>query len=261
LTRTNILDSIRARRTYALTGDRIRLDFQVNEAEMGSSIEGVGDAEVNFSVEARDEIDMVEIIQDGRIVGRFWPSGPLQVGERSEIRVEWGWGPWLDMDLDRIVDWEFTVGLNTGEIVEAFPCFRSGPFDEDRRHRVESVDQMLEVRSYSGRRGAYRGNPNHSVVLSIRTDLSDVLTIDVLRPGHVQKSFRMDDLLSGGQSIFTGPYPAECMLIHRPVTPSETCLQGHKTLQTGGRQSYVYLRVRQKNGQMAWSSPVFMNYT
>jgi hypothetical protein len=27
-----------------------------------------------------------------------------------------------------------------------------------------------------------------------------------------------------------------------------------------GRSSYLYLRARQRNGHMAWASPVFMNY-
>jgi hypothetical protein len=36
-------------------------------------------------------------------------------------------------------------------------------------------------------------------------------------------------------------------------------VSGRAELQVGGK-SYVYLRARQKNGQMAWASPVFVNY-
>ena len=119
---------------------------------------------------------------------------------------------------------------------------------------------LVAVQSYSGRRGAYRGNPNHSIVMSVRADASDRLILKVKRPGRIQKTFRIGDLLSGGHAVYTGPYPAECMLIHRPVARAASTLSGQATLHTGGSRSYVYLRVRQQNGQMAWSSPVFMNY-
>jgi hypothetical protein len=46
--RAGILDAIRARRTYALSGDRVEVDFRVNGAPMGSTIEAGADVEVAF---------------------------------------------------------------------------------------------------------------------------------------------------------------------------------------------------------------------
>ena len=35
---------------------------------------------------------------------------------------------------------------------------------------------------------------------------------------------------------------------------------GRCVLDTPAARSHVYLRARQKNGHLAWASPVFMNY-
>jgi len=228
---------------------------------MGSDLEARGVVEARFAVEARDAIDVVEIVQDGRVVHRAWPENGWSNEGLFQVRIEWGWGPWAAMALDRIADWDFEIRLIDGVIRRAFPCFRSGPFDEDRRHDVSLEDAgLVTVQSYSGRRGAYRGNPNHSVVLSLEANASARLELDIRHPGRASVSISLEDLLGGGRALFTGPYPAECLLIHRPVLSSSSTLNGTVVLETGDRESYVYLRVRQKNGQMAWASPVFMNY-
>ncbi|MFV1980255.1 MAG: DUF3604 domain-containing protein [Rhodothermia bacterium] len=261
LSRASILEALRHRRTYALTGDRIGVEFEIEEALMGSDLESAGRVEAGFAVEARDPIDVVEIVQDGRVVHRAWPDYDLSKEGPFQVRIEWGWGPWAAMALDRIVDWQFDIRLLGGTIKEVFPCLRSGPFDEDRRHSVALRDSgLVSVQSYSGRQGAYRGNPNHSVVLSLEAEVSARLELHVRHPGQSSVSISLEDLFDGGRTLFTGPYPAECMLIHRPVVSSSSRIEGRAILETGGRQSYAYLRVRQKNGQMAWTSPVFMNY-
>ncbi|MFC2085958.1 hypothetical protein ACFLRO_01960 [Bacteroidota bacterium] len=262
LSRAGIADAIRSRRTYALTGDRIEINFEVDGAPMGASLDQVDDVEATFTVKAPDALDVVEIVQDGRVVHRAWPGDSGPIDRQWLVRVEWGWGPWADMALDRIADWRFDIRLKNGEIENIYPCFRSGPFDENRRHHVVLEDLgHVSVRSYSGRRGAYRGNPNHSVILAIEADPTARIELDVQDPGDTYVSFSLEDLSQGGRALFTGPYPAECMLVHRPVFSSESQLMGRSLLKTGGRQSYAYLRVKQKNGQMAWASPVFMNHT
>jgi hypothetical protein len=261
LSRQAILGALRSRRTYALTGDRIAVDFAIDGMPMGSSLEHVDEVNASFSVDAADALDVVEIVQDGHVVERAWPSEEPPKDNRLKIRVEWGWGPWADIALDRIADWDFDIRLVGGIIGEVFPCFRSGPFDEDRRHKVTLINQgLVSVKSYSGRRDAYRGNPNHSAVLSIEADPSTLIELNVQRPGSTSASFSLEDLSHGGRAIFTGPYPAECMLVHRPVDTSSCRITGSTVLRTRGRRSNAYLRVRQHNGQMAWTSPIFMNY-
>ena len=172
LSRPRILEAIRSRRVYALTGDRIEVAFSVDGMPMGATIEAGAQVEVAYSVCGRDELDVVEVIQDGVVVHRSFPRQSIGPGagfdEPLQLRFEWGWGPWGALALDRVTDWQMNLDLRGGTIRRFFPCLQSMPFDEQRRHRFTRTGPGgLAIVSYTARQNAYRENPNQSVVLEI----------------------------------------------------------------------------------------------
>ena len=265
LTRPAILEAIRDRRTYALTGDRIELSFTVNGALMGNIIEAGEDIEVDFTVVGRDEIEVVEIVQDGVVVHRSYavedtPSDTT-FAQSFQIRLEWGWGPWGPLSMNRITDWDLDLTVEQGRIERFFPCLASGPFDEDRRHRLTPIgDNHLTIRSYSSRPGAFRENPNHSVVLEIAGSAKTTFKVKMAKPSEGSTAYSAADLFAASQGQHTGSYPSESYLWHRILPAAATRVSNKCTLPLPGTKSNVYLRVKQKNGHMAWSSPVFINY-
>lgn len=263
LSRPALLEAVRARRTYALTGERIEVDFSVEGAPMGASIEAGRQVEVAFAVRGRDELDVVEIVQDGRIVHRAHASeAPVDFAQPVQLRLEWGWGPWGALALDRICDWAMQLRLSSGRITRYFPCLASMPFDEQRRHRFERLgEDGLAIRSYTSRKNAYRENPNQSVVLELACDASATLELRISEPVEQATSASLAALARGSLNPFTGPFPKEGWQWHRIVPLAASSVAGRCRLEVpSGRSSYVYLRARQRNGHMAWASPVFANY-
>ena len=261
-TREGVMEAIRARRTYALTGDRMEVVFSVNGAPMGSAIEAGRTLEVAYDVRGRDELDVVEIVQDGRIVHRAFPLEGASFESPVQARLEWGWGPWGALALDRICDWAMEVRLSQGRITRFFPCLQSMPFDEQRRHRFGRVDERaLAIRSYTSRKNAYRENPNQSVVLELEAGPEAVLTLALSEPVSQQTETRLGALMRGSHNLRTGPFPKESYQWHRLVPPAASRVSGKVVLDVpSGTRSFVYLRARQKNGHIAWASPVFVNY-
>jgi hypothetical protein len=264
-TRDGIFEAIRSRRTYALTGDRIEVDFSVEGATMGSSISAGREVQVAFSVRGRDELDVVEIIQDGHVVHRAYADTNVApdraFGSPVQVRLEWGWGPWGALALDRICDWAMQVRVEQGRILRYFPCLQSMPYDEQRRHRFEMMDvDTLAIRSYTSRQHAYRENPNQSVVLELQAGADTVLNLALTQPVEQKSCSRVADLYAGSHNLFTGGFPNEGYQWHRLLPASASSLQGHCSLLVPPGPSHVYLRARQKNGQVAWASPVFLNY-
>lgn len=264
-TREGIFEAIRARRTYALTGDRIELDFSVEGAPMGASIDCGGKAEVAFAVRGRDELDVVEVIQDGHVVHRSYSqesfSGQSTYEKSVQLRLEWGWGPWGALALERICDWEMSLAVEGGRLLRFFPCLQSMPFDEKRRHVFQKADNCLAIRSYTARQNAYRENPNQSVVLELEGGADTALALSLEKPCVQKTRNTLAELARGSVNRFTGPFPHEAWQWHRLVPLAASSLEGRCTLQVpAGRRSYTYLRARQKNGHLAWGSPVFLNY-
>jgi hypothetical protein len=265
LSREQILQAIRERRVYALTGDRIEVEFSVDGSTMGSTIDAGGTVEVAYSVRGRDELDMVEVVQDGRTVHRSYPAPTADAADSPigvlQLRLEGGWGPWGALALDRITDWAFDVQLDGARLKRYFPCLQSMPFDESRRHRFErDGEQRLSVVSYSARHNAYRENPNQSVVLEIEGDAAATLTVDMRAPEAARTTATLAQLFDGSLHRFTGPFPNEAWQWHRVVPLAASSLSDRVVLPVPATRSHVYLRVRQKNGHMAWVSPVFVNH-
>jgi hypothetical protein len=153
------------------------------------------------------------------------------------------------------------VGVAHGRLVRYFPCLQSMPFDEARRHRFERQGESgLAIRSYTSRRNAYRENPNQSVVLEIEGGADTVLHLALSEPVAEASAHRLADLHRGSANRFTGPFPKEGYQWHRLVPRTASAVEGRCTLEVPAARSHVYLRARQKNGHVAWASPVFLNW-
>ena len=117
------------------------------------------------------------------------------------------------------------------------------------------------MQSFTSRREAYRENPNQSVVLEMTGSAAATLRLRLEEPVAAEDVSCIGDLLRESHNLRTGPFPKESYQWHRIVPRSASALEDSCRLRVPpGRSSHVYLRVRQKNGHMAWVSPVFLNY-
>ncbi|QDC10040.1 hypothetical protein FHY55_12635 [Oceanicola sp. D3] len=260
VSRDGVIDAIRNRRTYALTGDKIEVAFSVDGALMGADITASGQVEVEFDVQGRDQIDRVELVLNNEVVGSFGPEPETTGQGASQLRMEWGWGPWGDLDKSRVVDWAFDIEFEGTSLKRHFPCLTSGPFDEARRHRLTPVGDGLSVISYSSRQEPSMGNPNQAVVMELQEIAPDAsVTVRMSAPVDMVREFKLADLMAGSAEVHTGGYPSESFQMHRIVPPELSRVTGRLAVPIPEGPSFAYLRVTQKNGQMAWSSPVFIN--
>ncbi len=266
LSRDAIMRAVRARRTYALTGDRIELWLRANGHEIGEDVPVADQLEVAYDVAGRDELDVVELVHDGRTIHRVYaqerPTEAVAFTEPVQLRLEWGWGPWRDLALDRITDWTMRVDVEGGELRRVFPCLQSGPFTEEMRHRFgRPTANELEIRSYTSRVEAYRENPNQSVVLEVAGGPATRVRVTMTEPTASTQTLTLGALFEGSAHHRTGPFPKESLMWHRLTPLASSRVEGKVVLDRSELDlpGYVYVRVRQKNGQMAWSSPWFLS--
>ena len=164
--------------------------------------------------------------------------------------------------LDRVCDWAMDLDVEGGRLGRVFPCLQSMPFDERRRHRFERRgDGGLSIRSYSARQGAYRENPNQSVVIELDGDADTTLALVLREPLAQQRRVRLGDLQRGSHHAIHRAVSERSLAVAPPRAAGRVrrCTASC-TLRVPAGRSHVYLRARQCNGHMAWASPVFLNY-
>jgi len=262
LTREAILDAIRQRRTYAATGDRIKLQLTLNGEMMGREVVAPGTRHIDARVEGWDEIESVEVVKNGHVLARGFPDDRPsdEWPDRMKCRVEWGWGPWADLGMERIVDWEMSLEAHGCELLAVMPCFQSGPFAPDRRNRVlETTSTGCRWQSHTSRRQAFAEQATNALVFEIAGPADASLELHITQPAERTISRTLGQLMESSAAEFTGGFTSESVLVHRliPARMYETTLSLADGPSGTGETDYYYLRARQANGHMAWSSPIW----
>lgn len=265
LNRESLFEAIRARRTYAATGDRIGLEFAINDAPMGAELAASTDRQIDIRVEGQDSIAMIELIRNGKVIQRHFPEdhfdGPTALPGRAKCRIHYGWGPWAALGIGRTCHWDMTIQIEGGRFHRVVPCFQSGPYEEDLRDRLQIIsDTELHLASFTSRVKCYAEDPTKALVLDLEGGPDSEITIRLTKPARQEIRAQLSDLIEDNVVTFTGIFTSESYIIGRLVSPSEysAAIRWQDPRPKTKTDDWYYVRVTQHNGQLAWSSPIWL---
>lgn len=265
LSRDAIWQAIKARRTYALTGDRISLAFSINGAMMGSVLPPTPERHITVAVEGGDAIDYVELLHNNRVIARTSPglaaTPPDPAGDGPyKVHFAVGWG-----QKGENVDWDVGLEVVDGRLLTIEPRFRG--------HDVVAP-QAGDEESYAFSRWQRQGK--HGVWFATRTWGNPTTTTAATQgmgleiAGGAQTQIRgvvngqpiqvaLTDLIPGPQAAYLGQFLTPAYCFQRAVSPADYRCELDFTHQAvSGQRDWYYVRVRQFNGQWAWSSPIWV---
>ncbi len=264
LTREAIFDALRNRRTYAVTGDRIDLDFTLNGSMMGQELAYSRERRMQVDVRGWDPIDRVEVLKNNRVIHRDFPVDHEPTAESWRrpvvVRFEYGWGPWPALGWGGTADWDFTITVEGGRIEDVEPCFTSGPMDEFRRDRIlERDERSVHVRSFTALKQQIDDYSQKALVLRVQGDVDTKVTVTCTRPTKCSLTQTFGELTESNEMLFTRPFPWESAMLHRVAFAEnyETSFEVEDE-DAGEGLNWYYVRVIQANGEMAWSSPIWV---
>ena len=275
LSRKSLWKSFHQRRVYGVTGDRIQLDFSINGSPMGSTVKTAGPRLLRVSAVAWDQIERVEILKNNEIFQAFTnPQGPPSSQEKKRHRflVEWGW------DARKEHDWKATLALGKGTILQAIPCFR-GSMEGRKGTGIQSRSSSrcewtsrTEKARYDNQARRYSDVMAFEVECPDREEINLVVTCDALRqelkmtPGDLSSKSTvqyMENIPPTNDGNFWRNIDfCSKFKVHQARQTSQLTVDlscedkdGNKT--PGGTDFY-YVRLIQRNGQRAWSSPIWV---
>lgn len=259
LTRHDIWEAIRARRTYALTGDRIELRYTLNEQSMGGICPPDDKRWVEVEVTGGDALDYIDVLHNNQIIHRENILAQAVETKHFKVYIELGWGEKFDY-----VDWEVDLKVEDGCIHAVEPRFRGyGPTDTPERQDFaisswqQSDPQQVSLRTRTRPNASLHTATTEGLSLEIEGDEHTLLRARVNGQTH---ELRLGDLMDGSRSFYLGGFVSPAICFHQAI-PEHAYTHRFSFLHRSsspGRDWY-YVRVRQRNNQWAWSSPIWVD--
>ena len=259
LNRDALWEALQARRTWALTGDRIELAFDVNGTPMGGVAEPTDERTIDVHVRGGDGIDYAEILHNERVVHRenVFPQ-PHTTG-RVKVHIEVGWG-----ERTHATDWDVELRIENGTLVDVEPRFRgplpSTPPREGESHTPNSLTRPdHETVRFTSQTWP---NPHSSVAASegvcLEMDVDDATVLRATINGEAV-TVPVRELAEGSKTHHIAGFVSPAVRFRRAIAESEFATRFRFRHRPGAVEHDLYrVRVRQRNDQWAWSSPVWV---
>ncbi|MDD5891152.1 MAG: Tat pathway signal sequence [Bacteroidales bacterium] len=264
LTRDEIWNGLKSRNVCCATGDKILVDFRIGDAVMGDVIKA-DKRKIYVNVQGQSCIDYVDIVKNGQIIARL--NGPLipqiPTGDmvRCKIKMEYGWNR-----EENYVSWNGKVSVSKGRILSVTPCFRGAAFTSPQEgetefhthvNRIRSVsDTSTELELYTSKNPNTTTPATQAVILDVEMPLDGVITSDFNGKAF---SHSLAELLEGSRTHFMRGWLSEAVLFNRAMP--ESCFTVEHYMEDSQKEKdtdWYYVRVRQRDGQWLWTSPIWV---
>ncbi len=276
LTRAGIWEAIKSRRTVAATGDRISLWFTINGFPMGSVLEKEPGMAADVIVSCPQPLDRIELIHNGvaeRSYVHAWRAQGAQSGT-FRVLIEFGWGPSSSYGFRDVQQaWTGAITVEPGEILRVFPRF--GGLGQRYQISSSGVCQFV-LRTNRDQEPGFR----QGLILEVRGETDAVIKVtaegrefdvplaDALSGSHLfpflkESVDRVESQFGISEGELENPdiyyHNARKIRVH-PAYPREACEASvaFENLRADRERDYYYARVTQIDGQIAWSSPIWL---
>ncbi len=243
LSRESVFAALRARRTIAATTRDIAVDFRLNGCFMGGEAAPASLARLTVQASAYRDIARLDVICNGVIAHSLEPELAVGDGEVAvPVRVEWTTGK------TPLTDWTGYLEVDGGEIV--LTKFWSPEIVEVSKHRI---GWSAHTRNFRSQYGAQRGGVELTLVgrpaaqvristaaLSGATTLGELAALGAVGLSESDEgTLRLQRATGALRSLGTD----------RLTTSFEDVVKA---------PAWYYARVTLEDGEMAWSSPIWV---
>jgi len=233
LTREALWDAFTDRRVYGTTGARIVLDVSIGDTGMGEATTVSGAPEIDVTAQGTAPIQRIDLFRDGERIGsRSFGGGP----ERFELT----WTGARSKDRHKVLDWSGGLSVRGGRVVgvETFG------FDHPEEGVVNRTPTHLRWEGSTA--GNYQGLRLEVEGDDPAVDFSTEPLSATLDPGAA----------SGPRTYDAGYLDAALRTRTVEVSTEADVAATFVDEAAGDGPNHYYVRVHQRDGEVAWSSPI-----
>lgn len=285
-TREGIFEAFLNRRVYGVTGSKTKLYYSLNDNIMGSIIEKSLDNKykANVEVECGDAIDRIEFIRNGVAENTYvhngkWEDKKLEGLIKFKFKVEFGWGPDLRIYPDIITkSWKGEV-ITQGKIINVEKLWTNlGQKIIEQAEKNCRFCLTTKKTTQSGKWMGPSGVQTEGFIFEIEADINSEIKFNV---DDKEFNYKVYELLEGSKlngfveeakklaklrfnfndyyrsdPFWHNAYKFKISQAFPEIAYKVNVNHIFQDLKTD--KDFFMTKVYQKNGEVAWASPVFI---
>ena len=255
------IKSINERRTFALTGDKIIPHIYLNKKTIGSDVKNQKNNLLEINVEGRFPIEYIDIIKNTNLFKRFNCKDQKNIKNKkniSIINIDFGWG-----ERNKEFLWKGEIQFENIDIITIENKFRGpeivSPLDKKSKYsffipEVKKFKNKIKFKFLtSGNSNNYTNETSGFTILAKLKKNSQITTIT----NNKKFDILTKDLSKGSASFNLGEIDTPAILFNKIPNFKEWNFQKKITLPLK-KDDNVYIKIKQKNNQICWTSPFFI---
>ena len=259
--RNSIFKSIKERKTFALTGDKIIPLIFLNKKVFGSEVKLKKNNLLDLNIEGRYSIDHIDIIKNTYLFKRFNSKNQKKIKNKADIsliNIDFGWG-----ERNKEFLWNGEINFQNIEIINIENKFRGpeivSPLDKKSKNSLFTPDIKKNKRKLkfkfitSGNSNNYTNETNGFTIIAKLKPNSQINLVSNNKEFNVLTK----DLLKGSISFNLGNIDTPAILFNKIPKYNEWNFQ-KKIIIPLKKNDNIYVKIKQKNNQICWTSPFFI---
>ncbi|MEZ5278123.1 MAG: hypothetical protein R3F07_17200 [Opitutaceae bacterium] len=264
---SSIWDGMMNRRTVASTGGRFGVEFAMGAGGIGQVVGREARMPIRLCIEGNGPIERVDLIEgsNGRCRVRRLAGPDLDFGfvpGRYKVKIECGWGREKQRS-----DWDVSCRVDDGRLLGVERCFRHSDYPMDEMASSEEIVEQDDsgvrwlaraLANPSGMTGGTHFNAGGTQAVVLDLDLGDRSRLRVTA-GDVDFDLPVQELACGSIGRPISGFGSPALKLHRAVPEREFTFLHESVFEppVDAAAGFVYARVLQSDGQMAWISPIW----
>jgi hypothetical protein len=124
---------------------------------------------------------------------------------------------------------------------------------------IERTNTSITLQSFTALRQMIEDRSTKGIVLKVKGGPDTKVTLALKKPVDKSVAYTLGELADSSETVYTGDFPKESALLHRIVFHENYATSFTVNDEDEGKGvNWYYVRVTQANGQLAWSSPVWV---
>ncbi len=285
--RNTIFDAIKNRHVYGVTRSKMALEYTINNTQMGAECQVAKQYDAKVAVVGTNAIDRIEFIQNGKVSHVYSHISNEKLENKTKLHikfeVEFGWGPDTRIFPD-IDEKHWDVNLKTDATILSVEKLYTSPGCQV--HKNDTKQFVASVVSYkqNGDNGKLSQKnymtpyiQNQSYIFEVEGTSDDLIYLEVdgvkyeyslleiASCSHLEANLEQTAQLLKDRFDFTEYYRTDPfwhnaykIKIHKGATINQYQVAINHQLKATTKCDNIYVKVHQKNGDICYSSPIWI---